>query len=132
MHLRNGETGAGPLANPQAFWRLPGPPTTREALTCAGVARDSAVTLRDPRSQRVSPASAVTSAVAGGTIGDVADSGALRTERYKRHKMGDHSICRRECGKPRLVLAGETPNVGDFDPVAEMRRLAGQLCEAYS
>ena len=62
----------------------------------------------------------------------MADSGALRTERYKRHKMGDHSLCRsrRDCARPNLALAGPADDVG-LDPAVELRRLAVRLAAAH-
>ena len=91
---------------------------------------------RRPRSQAHIPSVTADVSDSHGTISDVADSGALRTERYKRHKMGDHSICRRDCVKPKLVLtvpeAGTSGTDREFDPVGEMRQLAARLAAAYA
>jgi hypothetical protein len=59
----------------------------------------------------------------------LADSGALRTQRYKRHKAGDHSLCRRCDGPapPRLLSRA----VSVSDPIGELRRLAGRLRDAH-
>jgi hypothetical protein len=60
----------------------------------------------------------------------MADSGAVRQARYKRHQAGDHSICRHD--RP-LRLAPVVPVEvdPDFDPALEMRKLAGRLAVAY-
>jgi hypothetical protein len=67
-----------------------------------------------------------------GKLDDMADSGAVRTMRYKRHKAGDHSMCRGECAKPRLVVNVTAADTTDLDPVTEMRNLAVRLAQAYS
>jgi hypothetical protein len=60
----------------------------------------------------------------------MADSGATRQARYKRHKAGDHSLCRhdRPYGLAPVVPIEVDP---DFDPHLEMRKLAGRLAIAY-
>ena len=66
------------------------------------------------------------------------DSEALRARRARRHKAGDHSLCKRcaavrstggppEGFPPRLV----PPLARVDDPVAELRQLAAQLAQAY-
>lgn len=66
----------------------------------------------------------------------MADSGAVRAQRHRLHKAGNHSMCRRSCGESRQVprLPVEIPQIpaasGDFDPVARMRDLAEQLRQA--
>jgi hypothetical protein len=71
----------------------------------------------------------------------MADSGAVRQARHKRHQQGDHSMCRAGCG--RRVLAPVPADVqaafpvtsaaGDvLDPVVEMRALAVRLAGACS
>jgi len=67
----------------------------------------------------------------------LADSDALRMRRARRHKAGDHSLCKRcaavrgaappEGFPPRLVPVSARVD----DPVAELRVLAAQLAEAY-
>ena len=58
----------------------------------------------------------------------MADSGAARQARYKRHKAGDHSLCRHD--RPSLRVLPPVPAPDDFDPVAEMRALAARLVTA--
>jgi hypothetical protein len=61
----------------------------------------------------------------------MADSGAMRTARYKRHKAGDHSMCRHlQDYAPRPVVL---PAAGgqDLDPVAELRQLAADALADY-
>jgi hypothetical protein len=62
----------------------------------------------------------------------MADTGAVRQQRYHRHKMGDHSMCKRGCQRGQLRIA-EVPDGGgeSLDPVAELRQLAVQLLAAY-
>jgi hypothetical protein len=63
----------------------------------------------------------------------VADSGALRTERYKRHKMGDHSLCRRACARGSVKITEVAAGSGeDLEPSAALRQLAAQLAAAYA
>ncbi len=68
------------------------------------------------------------------------DSGAVRQQRYKRHKAGDHSLCRRcdaraaEADPGNAAVARELRATllalpdgaadGDDDPLAELRALA--------
>lgn len=61
----------------------------------------------------------------------MADSEAVRSRRKRLHAAGDHSLCRRcaavlgETRPPQVVrLAPDSP---EFDPQAEMRRLAARL-----
>ena len=59
----------------------------------------------------------------------MADPGSLRTQRYRLHKAGDHSLCVR-CAVQRAdprVLAAEPVT----DATAGLRLLAGQLAAAY-
>ena len=59
----------------------------------------------------------------------MADSDALRMRRSRRHKAGDHSLCR-NCAALKLAAPpGESPPVDD--PMAEMRRLAGRVVTAH-
>jgi hypothetical protein len=63
--------------------------------------------------------------------GDVADSDALRAQRYRQHKTGDHSLCRH--GRPVLRSPDSSPirqDLAEFDPEAELRMLAGRLAAA--
>jgi hypothetical protein len=63
----------------------------------------------------------------------LADSGALRTQRWKQHKAGDHSLCRR-CGGSKLAAEGQDgppPPAPVTDPIGELRRLAGRLRSAH-
>jgi hypothetical protein len=62
----------------------------------------------------------------------MADSGAVRQARYKRHRAGDHSMCR-HWPQPALISAVPPPEPGDdFDPAEEMRRLAARLVVAHA
>jgi hypothetical protein len=56
----------------------------------------------------------------------MADSDALRMQRSRRHRAGDHSLCKR-CAAVRMVTVADPPVE---DPVAVMRQLAGQLAAA--
>jgi hypothetical protein len=60
----------------------------------------------------------------------VADSGSLRTIRWKRHKAGDHSLCRR-CAAVRGEVPPPQP-AADLDPAAEMAALAARLVAAHT
>jgi hypothetical protein len=65
----------------------------------------------------------------------MADSGALRTERYKRHKAGDHSVCRRGCGGRVIPVAFPPSAAGDdagVEPRAALERLARRLEAAHA
>jgi hypothetical protein len=67
--------------------------------------------------------------------GHMADSEAVRSRRKRLHAQGDHSMCspRRECAKPKLAAVVQMPAVGDdFDPVVQMRELAGRLVAAHT
>ncbi len=59
----------------------------------------------------------------------MADSGAVRQARYKRHQAGDHSTCKHD--RP-LRLAPAPPPDPDFDAAAELRALAARLSAAYA
>jgi hypothetical protein len=62
----------------------------------------------------------------------MADSGAVRTARYKRHKAGDHSMCRHlRDYAPRPVAVLPAPGGQDLDPVAELRQLAADALADY-
>jgi hypothetical protein len=64
----------------------------------------------------------------------MADSDALRQQRFRRHRSGDHSICRRNCkdSRPSLKIAPLPAGSGkDLDPAAALRDLACQLQAAY-
>jgi hypothetical protein len=68
-----------------------------------------------------------------GMMAPMADSNALRSRRKRLHAQGDHSLCRRDCSRPKFTLAPlSAEELAGFDPVAEMRALAGRLAEAYS
>jgi hypothetical protein len=56
----------------------------------------------------------------------MADSDALRMQRSRRHRAGDHSLCKR-CAAVRAATKPDPPVV---DPEAVMRQLAGQLAAA--
>jgi hypothetical protein len=60
----------------------------------------------------------------------MADSGALRQARHKRHAQGDHSLCRH---RPKAAPVTPLPaaDAADFDPSAELTLLAGRLRDAY-
>lgn len=64
----------------------------------------------------------------------MADSDAVRQARRRRHRQGDHSMCRRSCGdgraSPRIaeVPAGAGENL---DSGAALRDLAAGLMAAY-
>ena len=58
----------------------------------------------------------------------MADSDALRMRRSRRHRAGDHSLCR-NCAAVKLaapVAAGEVT-----DAAAELRQLAARMAEAH-
>jgi hypothetical protein len=64
----------------------------------------------------------------------MSDSSAVRQQRYRRHKAGDHSACRRGCNDARAsrrkqVLPARSGE--DLDPAAALRDLAAQLQAAY-
>jgi hypothetical protein len=65
----------------------------------------------------------------------VADSDAVRARRHRRHKSGDHSMCRQDCADraPRR-LAQVRPiaaPAADLDPRAELIGLARRLAGAH-
>ncbi|SRR6266581_1174695 len=65
----------------------------------------------------------------------MADSDALRAKRHRRHKAGDHSMCRPGCGNGQArQLASVRPIAapsGDLDPRAELVDLARRLASAH-
>lgn len=56
----------------------------------------------------------------------IADSEALRAQRSRKHRAGDHSLCKR-CAAVRPKPATAAPVE---DPAAVMRQLAGDLAAA--
>jgi hypothetical protein len=63
----------------------------------------------------------------------MADTNAQRQQRHRRHRAGDHSMCRKPCqdSRPSRKIAPVPAGSGrDLDPGAEMRDLAVQLREA--
>ena len=63
----------------------------------------------------------------------MADSGSLRTRRYRAHRAGDHSLCK-HCAALRGVAAAPPAQEGrdlPADDLGKLRWLAGQLAEAY-
>lgn len=64
----------------------------------------------------------------------MADSNAVRSRRKRQHAANDHSECTTRCRARRLaaVPAVTVTVPDDFDPAAEMRRLAGRLAAAYA
>jgi hypothetical protein len=74
------------------------------------------------------------------TLGDVIwhdvtmpDSGALRQQRYKHHRAGDHHLCRHDTGQiAQLAKDASFAPADDFDAAAELARLAGRLRDAYA
>ena len=61
----------------------------------------------------------------------VADSDAVRSQRYRLHKAGDHSLCKRCAVLRRAAIAPEGRGFPP-DDLGKMRWLAGQLAEAYA
>lgn len=64
----------------------------------------------------------------------MADSGAARQARHKRHKAGDHSGCRPGCGgrSRRQDPPGPAGEASPCtDPAAELAALAGRLRDAH-
>jgi hypothetical protein len=64
----------------------------------------------------------------------MADDGATRTRRWKLHKQGDHSECKRGCGARRplaAVPAAGVPGDARVDPAASLRALALRLEAAH-
>ena len=59
----------------------------------------------------------------------MADSDALRMRRSRRHKAGDHSLCRANCAALRLAAPAADGEVGDA--ALELRQLAFRLAEAH-
>jgi hypothetical protein len=69
----------------------------------------------------------------------MADSDMVRSRRYRAHRNGDHSQCRPskcDASNFRLRPVPYPPDpvldVGELDPAAEMRALAGRLAAAYA
>src|SRR2546430_10620386 len=56
----------------------------------------------------------------------MADDGATRTRRWKLHKQGDHSECRRcDARRPLAAVPAPTaPGGGGIDPAVSLRALA--------
>jgi hypothetical protein len=65
----------------------------------------------------------------------VADSDAVRARRHRRHKAGDHSMCRPGCEdhvtRQLASVRPITAPAGDLDPRAEMIELARRLAAAH-
>ena len=64
----------------------------------------------------------------------MADDGATRTRRWKLHKQGDHSLCRR-CDARRplaAVPASSAPGGSGIDPAVSLRALAERLEAAHT
>jgi hypothetical protein len=64
----------------------------------------------------------------------MADSDALRQMRRRRHKQGDHHLCRDGCQNPQgsLRIVPVPPGSAEnFDPASALRDLAAQLEQAY-
>ena len=57
----------------------------------------------------------------------MADPGLVRTQRYRLHRAGDHSLCKR-CAALKKPIADDGPV---NDPLAETRLLAGRLAAAH-
>jgi hypothetical protein len=60
----------------------------------------------------------------------IADSEALRAQRYRLHRAGDHSLCVR-CAVLRAGPGAASEAVPVTDPAKGLRLLAGQLTAAY-
>lgn len=63
----------------------------------------------------------------------MAESGADRTRRWRKHKAGDHSLCKHcpDALAPREGQDGPPPVRPVSDALGEMRRLAGRLVAAH-
>jgi hypothetical protein len=62
----------------------------------------------------------------------MADSGALRQQRYKHHRQGDHHLCKHEQIGNAIADFGPPGDPGDdLDPAAELRALAGRLAAVH-
>jgi hypothetical protein len=61
----------------------------------------------------------------------MADSDALRMQRYRRHRQGDHAICRHPPLAPVVEINPASAPPGNLDPVAELRSLADRLTGAH-
>ena len=59
----------------------------------------------------------------------MADSEALRARRSRRHRAGDHSLCRSNCASLRLAAPAAAGEVTDAQ--AEMRQLAYRMADAH-
>jgi hypothetical protein len=65
----------------------------------------------------------------------MADSDAVRQQRRRHHRAGDHSMCREGCQDSRgpVRIPVVAPGSGqDLDPAAALRDLAAQLQAAYA
>jgi hypothetical protein len=60
----------------------------------------------------------------------MADSGSLRTRRWKLHKAGDHSLCKHPA-EARITLARPPEPDDGLDPHAELVALARRLAAAH-
>jgi hypothetical protein len=72
-------------------------------------------------------------AILDGIMVTMADSDALRQQRRRRHRAGDHSMCRRGCRDARLSPEIESVSSGSgekVDPAVALRELAVRLQEA--
>lgn len=61
----------------------------------------------------------------------MADSEALRARRSRRHKGGDHSLCRGSCAALKLAAPAAAPAGEVTDARAELRQLAYRMAEAH-
>lgn len=63
----------------------------------------------------------------------VADSDSLRTRRHRRHKRGDHSLCRHgeDGARPELASVPVAAGGGELDPAAALQQLARRLEAAH-
>ena len=59
----------------------------------------------------------------------MADSEALRARRSRRHKAGDHTLCRGNCATLKLAAPATVGEVTDAR--AELRQLAYRMAEAH-
>lgn len=63
----------------------------------------------------------------------MADSDALRAKRARRHKAGDHSLCKHPpvAQSPPEGQEGSPPLAAVIDPMQELRELAARLVAAH-
>ena len=63
----------------------------------------------------------------------MADSGAVRAQRYRKHAAGDHSMCRHpaEARIAPAVRLAAAPEPGELDTWAELTALARRLAAAH-